>query len=111
MASFWEPRAGLGRSWERLGAGERKKKKQCKFQGGPGGALGTHFFYIVIVVARRLWAIFDSLFGASGRHLDDICYCFSESCFRSSLNGLFDRFGNRFSIIFVISFDLFRITF
>ena len=32
---------GLGMSWGRRGAGERKKKKQCEFQSGPGDALGT----------------------------------------------------------------------
>ena len=65
---------------------ERKKKKQPEFQGGPGGALDT--------LAAPL-ATFGSLFGASGRPLDDIFHCFSESCFGWFRNGLFDRFGKK----------------
>ena len=86
-ASFWEPRAGLGRSWGRLGAGKRTKRRNDPsfkaVQAAPSGLL------------RRLWATFDSLFDAKGRPLDNIFIVFRM------IHSFWEQFYNMFRVIWL----------
>ena len=95
MGYFWQAAGSRGQAWEggedALGRLSEKRRNNPSFKAVPAAPWEP---------LRRLWATFDSLFGASGRPLDSIFHCVSESCFGLVLGSVLKPFSVRFEIYF-----------